>query len=196
MKALSVPIVSELRRANSSCTARFMCEPLTGPRTLMMSASANDTPRAIIDRGKNGLRAPNRQTRPNAPANTSVQPRARLWNESFAFGACVANTADTTIPAMASIARPPAHQPTTAQAASAGTNSSIVSSTGSSARNCGTLGKNRNAANPSNNFPQPRSPAGATDTTAVSTVAVLVVGSVTAGQVAGCGTGAPGSGLP
>jgi hypothetical protein len=71
-------IESALRRPNSALTASRICAPLTRPKTLIPTASANATVKAVSARGNNGRRAPNRHTNPNAPPSRRPQPRARL----------------------------------------------------------------------------------------------------------------------
>ena len=98
--------------------------------------------RADSARGKNGRCAPNRQTSPNdageqqTPAAHEVVERARSPRPAARASRPRAPTHDE-----ARNARPPAHQPTSAHAASAGTSSSIVCSTGSSARSGGTAAR-------------------------------------------------------
>src|SRR6476661_7760172 len=163
--ARKVVIASRLRRANSTCTAWFARPTVSGPRNPMTSTMTSARQSAVSARGKNGRPGPNRQTSPNAPASSRLQPRTRLKNEPGIADWAITQAARPT-QRTASQKRPPAHHPTRQQAASAGRSSNSVSSTGSRARSGGKWGRKRNAASERRSFPHPRS-VGAGDVTSL-----------------------------
>src|SRR5690242_12136025 len=122
---LSAAMLSTLRRANSSATILAASPSDTGPTRHMIVANTNVVPSATSDRPKSGRFGPKRHTNPNEPASNRLHPRARLSN-----GVGVGPRRHTSSDAMATHAtarnaRPPAHQPTSAQAAIAGTSNVV-----------------------------------------------------------------------
>ncbi len=154
---MTVAIVSPLRRENSSDTSAAVRDAETGPSRAITVASPSVITSAAIARVKNGRSVDNRHTMPNAPASKRLHPRARLLNAPIVPGGCTVSTTAIATHAIAKNARPPAHHPTSAHAATAGTKSSIVCSIGRTARTYGVSGRNTNAASARKSFPQPRS---------------------------------------
>src|SRR5512133_3979361 len=170
MNVFIVAIVSALRRVNSAETICVACEIVTGPMRLRTVARNSVMPRANSAREKSGRRALNRHTNPKEPASSKLQPRTKFENAVGGTDDCVVMTAASAHHAMAMKARPPAHHPTRAHAASAGTKSTIVSSTGKSAPRCEIFGMKKNATIASASLPHPRSDG------AAAIVAVVVAG--------------------
>src|SRR5262245_20963149 len=123
----------------------------------MKSTRVSAIAAALSARGKKGRPVPNRQTRPNEPASSRLQPRARLKNAPAGAVGCTRIHAATATQTTASSSRPPAHHPTRQHAASAGATRRSVSSTGSSARSGVYAGMMRNARSARRSFPHPRS---------------------------------------
>src|SRR5262245_19215038 len=119
MKPLIAVSVAALRRSNSAAMVRDAREAVTGPTRLIAVARTMVMPSAASDRDNTGRRTPNKHTSPKAPASRRLHPRARLL-KALAGAACVVTSTASPIHTIARYGFPPAHQPTSAQAATAG----------------------------------------------------------------------------
>ena len=146
-----------LRRANSACTASRARDGVSGPRLLISEHERErerDGGRARARRTDAGSRTGRSSRTTRRAADSS---RARGCRTARACAGCTSIQQRQPTHVTASSSRPPAHQPTSQHAASAGTSSRSVCSTGSSARSGVYGGTIRNAASARRSFPHPRS---------------------------------------